>query len=158
MSATDAAVRTYVNRLAGVPALPGNTNRQRPEQAFATVLLVSSGAEGTPYEIVEAGAPRTLATSTLDYSVQFHGDGASESAQLFRDRADSGVYDLADGLVYQGASDIQRLDEVLSDEFHERAVVNVRLRRTQEVMIDQADAEAGSIILNINGEQEAPIR
>lgn len=153
----DTAVRTYVNRLSGWPALPGNMNKERPAQPFATVLLTSSRAEGTPYDVMVAGAPKTYAAATLDYSVQFHGEGASHAAQQFRDRADSGVYDIEDGLVYQGTTDVQRLDEVLSDQFHERAITNLRLRSTREVIIDVEDAAAASIILNVNGNEEPPI-
>lgn len=152
-AATDTAVRSFVHRLTGWSALPGNSNRRRPADAFATVLLVSSRAEGAPFHMMDGGDRKTFASSSLDYSVQFHGAEATEAAQLFADRADSGNYDLADGLAYQGTSDVLRLDEILSDEFRERAVVNFRVQRTREVTIDVDDVEAASIRLNINGEE-----
>lgn len=130
-------------------------------------LLSSSGPSGATVQErlvgpVVAGradylGQQPVVRSVLTYSVQFHGVGSSEAAQRFKTRADSGLHDLGAGLVYQSASDIIRVDEVLSGATHERASLELRLQRDERVSVDIDEVASASVIANINGADEPTI-
>lgn len=144
-------VLLFVRKLSGWPGLEGNLNRLRPEPPYFSVLFTSSQVEGTP---IRTYSGRYLATASFDYSVQFFGAGAVEVAQLFKNRADTGVYDFEPGFTYVSTSMIERLDEEISSSFRERAIMSLRVRRTKEIIMNSDPFDSTSVIVNVGDTEE----
>lgn len=144
-------VMRFVNQLSDWPVIEGNDNGPRPDAPFVSVLLTSDQAEGTPFT---SPTGNDVAISSLEYSVQFHGSGAVDAAGRFRDRADSGRYRVSQPYIYESTSGIQRLDELLSEEYHERALMTLKLKRARHITIDIDPVASAGINLTINDQTE----
>ena len=92
-------IRGYIATGAGLPSrsvIPGNTNVPRPDEAYATVLLIDDQRQGYPITQQRPLSPSgsIVGTDSISYrkalySVQFYRKGAVDFARTFSIWAES---------------------------------------------------------------------
>ena len=134
-------VREYVAKGSGMEpgkVIPGQTSGPAPSNAYATVLLISELPDGfvwTRNEGVDRdGSPGIDATVyeslTLSYSVQWFRTGARDLARTFRLWAQSpaGILNAERrGLTFYRTSEVRQIDDIVSEEWEERAGLDLYL-------------------------------
>ena len=139
------AVRAYVAAGCGLSpdsgVLKGNAHGPAPEDLYATVLLIQANRLGidpvvlTPDPQDDRDVQATvLGALWATYSVQWFRSGARDAAMRFAQWASSplGHLDAAQrGLTYQRCSAVRQLNDIVSEEWEERAGLDLTLSYTQ---------------------------
>ena len=152
--AIETSIRRFVATASGLPithVIPGNDGGSAPDGTYATVLLVTATSPGDAWadETAERGAIRSRTYLTIEaiYSIQFFRDGAQDHAQRLRlfSYSSAGILD-AERRRFSiiRAEDVRQLDSVVSEEWEERAVLDLVIG----YVLREADAkrEEGIII------------
>ena len=132
----EAKIRAYVAAGSGLDpgkhVIPGNDKGPAPKELYATVLLVTSTGQGVPYRIVSNANvdvnDETVRTVRAQYSVQWFRKGARDAAQQFATWTSSfaGIQDAAERrLTFLGVSAVRQIDLIVSDDWEERAGVDL---------------------------------
>ena len=141
--------------------------RPRPPEPYSTVLLVDEVAPGSSwaYESVAGGSISSLPLQPIRayYSVQFYRKGARDLARAFRLWAHSALGILEAErlrLTFLRASVIRQIDSVRSEEWEERAALDMALEYVARLTEDTAQ-DVGVIIeadVTVNEELTVTIR
>lgn len=141
----DRVVRGYVAAGSGLPAervIPANAAGPAPVEAYSAVLLISSEREGRGWVTYATGATitaRTVASIAARYQVQFYRDGAHELATRFRQWTESPggiMYAQQHGIVYAACTEAVEVDSVISDEWEERASIELTIGHYRTLVQD----------------------
>jgi len=145
-------IRAYVAEGSGLDpenVIPGNENAPSPNKLYATVLLIDDSEIGTNQEIVGDAddmnnfkAPvTTLGSQVARYSVQFYRPGAIDACKAFRKYKSTPLGKLflqGNNITLKLGSEIQRIDAIISDEFEERARIEIEVRY-QDSLVQSLD-------------------
>ena len=133
--------------LAGNRVLLANQGGETPTDSFATVLDIDHVVRGQPWK----RRGDTVVTMEITYSVQFYRAGAQEMATRlvgWFHTDDAADFSTARGFVNNSASPSRDLSDVVSDEFEDRAGVDItitcRLVLTQEPIHAFAPRDPGT--------------
>ncbi len=147
------AVRAYVAEGSGLlrqRVRPGNAPGLAPQDLYATVLLIQADHLGidsivlTPDALDETIVQAiVLGAIWATYSVQWFRTGARDAAMTFHQWASSPLGQLSAeqrGLTYQRCSAVRQLNEIVSEEWEERAGLDLTLSYAQ-----RTDQQIGTI-------------
>lgn len=157
----DRAVRGYVAAGSGLPServIPANGPGPAPSEPYASVLMTNSRREGRSWYENEPGNTiiiSTIASFAVVYQVQWFRAGAHETARRFQLWVESpgGLEEAGRrGLSYSQMSEITEIDDLISDEWEERAGLYLTIGHYRTMTQD-----AGIIAVmpfRVNGEEE----
>jgi len=158
----DRAVRAYVAAGSGLPSqrvIPGNSPGPSPAEPYASALLVSSKREGHAWRRNEPGPTiivSTVSSFAVVYLVQWYRAGAHETAARFRLWAESpGGLEAArfHGLSYSQTTDVMQVDDLISEEWEERAGLYLTMGHYRTMTQDAGIINAVPLRVN-DGPQE----
>jgi len=145
-------IRGYVALASGLPSpnvIPGNDNAPSPNGLYATVLLINEGEIGTNQELYgkpdaagETIPVRVQASIRAVYSIQFYRDGAIDAARRFKKfkhTREAREYLQENNIIIKLPSLIERVDDIMSDEYEERARIEADIYYI--CTLDQEDVE-----------------
>ena len=129
------ALRTYVARGSGLErplVRVGNRSAPAPTEPYATVTLISSELDGTPYSRygTDGAEDATLAAVLADYSVQWLGEGSHERAHRFRFWCSTplGIRHAHElGFTFNRCSPVRQIDAVISAAWEERSGLDLSI-------------------------------
>ena len=158
------AVRSYVaegSDLAAASVIPGNPKGPSPKGLYATVLSISELPEGYPWNreaernAASVSAPvDTFESVDIEYSVQWYRSGARDAARLFRlwARSPMGIDAAARrGLTCYSVDGVRQIDAILSEEWEQRAGVDLRMGITNSARVDPALLQSIDIDIHFEG-------
>ena len=134
------AVRKFVNdgtqlSPVGQKVIKGDDLGPRPNGLYASVLVISQAGEGVPYQTSSVNRDGDLDIQTINtiratFSVQFYRAGARDLARRFVVwcSSASGLEAAAElNLSFVRTSDVRQLDAIISDDWEERAGLDLEL-------------------------------
>ncbi len=160
------ALRAHVARGSGLAlrlVRPGNESRAAPTDPYATVTLILSELDGTPYSRygVDGAEDATLGAMLADYSVQWLGEGSYERAHRFRFWCSTplGIRDAHElGFTFNRCSPVRQIDAVISAAWEERSGVDLSIAYRYRSAAPTAEIGTYDCIpLRTNGEPRGDI-
>ena len=133
-TALDRIVRGLVATGSGLNTkfvIPGNDKGQRPSVTYASVLPMPDTRLGYPQNDPISTGVRTTTWRVRNYSVQWYRDDAYDTALRFEawSSADPGLDALeVENVRFVRPFYIQRLDNIVSDHYEERAVMTLGVK------------------------------
>ena len=164
--ALERAVRAHValgSGLASSLAIPGNDSAPAPEEPYATVTLISSALDGTPYSRYGADGEEdaTLGAVLADYSVQWLGEGSYERAHRFRFWCSTplGIRHAHElGFTFNRCGPVRQIDAVISAAWEERSGVDLSIAYRYRYAAPASEIGTYDCIpLETNGEPQGDI-
>ncbi len=130
------AVRAYVAAATGIPServIPGNDNHPAPNMLYATVLFMNrqkNGLDALYAQKVDGNVNYAVRGSrVVNFSVQFYRSpavfDAAEALIGFSDTPQGQLILGQLGLVFKDAGDAKNLSKIMSDQFEQRAQVDL---------------------------------
>lgn len=158
-------IREFVSQASGLDSslvIPGNDNNPRPNTTYASVLLINTvgrGIDSTQYKNTEGSDTQSdanvVGTRHATFSVQFYRNGAQDRAHtlLQYPATPLGAQMLdANDMAWVEASDVRKIDSIVSERYNERAAVDITVCYTHT--LTQTVNSIGVIELTLDHSQE----
>ena len=166
-------VRAFVAEGSGLEknrVIEGNKNAPSPNELYATVLLIDDGEIGTN-QVINRDSGRAPGELNIDtqvigsnvarFSVQFYRTGAVDACKCFRkykSTPNGQIFLKKNNITLKLGSQVQRIDDIISDKFEERARIEIEVRYLDQtvqsfdsigtVNFDACHNDGGDLTLN----------